>query len=335
MFVMILATTSFADANTNSINECKIKSCEWMKYIPDSAPIVELNIPGTHNAACCYFHSVPYKYGKLVVSTSVMAPFAKTQSLSIPKQFNIGVRTMDIRIALVKETDNYLTVPHNMTITADKRNQGCKMKIETVINYAEDFVKKHPSETVIIIYSRDGRTYDTSSDKFLRLEKQLDDSFKNNPNRIYLESGMKSPTMKEARGKVILMANSQYEGAINTGLDLDGCALKGSVRYKYAKQYFDKTVTQNYDSEGILTKGQGINSRPLGINTSARGEINESGDHYILNPLGIPFPKDNAKEMNSRLMKYKFKKGNYYGWFASDFVTEKLCRRIYLLNKFE
>lgn len=312
--VLVLSTSVFSFAGETE--DSYVKSDSWMQWLPDDAPIVEINMPGTHDAACCYFR-------KKTAEDIITTPFAKTQGLSIPDQLNAGVRYMDCRICLVNENDGFLTVPHNMTITTDKKDNGEIMKIDTIIAYAEEFVKAHPTETVVLMIANDTRTYDKYMDKFYELKEQLVDSFKDptNTNRVFLdtENSITSPTVKEMRGKVALILSGDIVG-VSHGVDETG-------KWKWQntiEPYFDSVVAQNYNSSVVMNKANGTSSRPITVNTSCTG----------INSHIVPAPDDESSVMNNYIMNYGLAKGKFLGWFQSDYVTENLNRMIYLTNMF-
>ena len=59
----------------------------WMSFLPDDKKLLLVSIPGAHDTAAHEIHAL----GR---------PFGQTQDKSIPELLNIGVRKLDIRIAL-------------------------------------------------------------------------------------------------------------------------------------------------------------------------------------------------------------------------------------------
>eukprot|EP00656_Telonema_subtile_P013857 TRINITY_DN17049_c0_g1_i1.p1 TRINITY_DN17049_c0_g1~~TRINITY_DN17049_c0_g1_i1.p1 ORF type:complete len:132 (+),score=13.46 TRINITY_DN17049_c0_g1_i1:199-594(+) len=70
----------------------------WMHLVPDTLPIHELAVPGTHNSACVQpkgFH--------------VAWPWARCQGSTLQAQLHMGVRYFDLRLADTFDDDIYVT----------------------------------------------------------------------------------------------------------------------------------------------------------------------------------------------------------------------------------
>lgn len=107
-----------------------ITHTSWMRYIPDEAPVMTLSIPGTHNSCCIH--------GLLGIG--------KTQELDLPDQLNAGVRFLDIRFTHCQDN---LCVHHDVICT-EKSYAG-------VLTTCFDFLKQHPSETILMSVDDESR----------------------------------------------------------------------------------------------------------------------------------------------------------------------------------
>lgn len=94
-----------------------------MRGIPDSTPVTELSIPGTHNSGC----------------TDGPFGFAQTQDLDLPDQLTAGIRFLDIRLAHYQD---------NLFVHHDVVHMG--KSYEDVLAICSDFLGRHPSETVFM-----------------------------------------------------------------------------------------------------------------------------------------------------------------------------------------
>src|SRR5581483_11615042 len=110
-----------------------ITHTSWMRYIPDDAPVMTLSIPGTHNSCCIH--------GLLGIG--------KTQELDLPDQLNAGVRFLDIRFTHYQDN---LCVHHDVICT-EKSYVG-------VLTTCFDFLKQHPSETILMSVDDESRVDD-------------------------------------------------------------------------------------------------------------------------------------------------------------------------------
>ncbi|MGB8961695.1 MAG: phosphatidylinositol-specific phospholipase C [Pseudonocardiaceae bacterium] len=102
----------------------------WMRNIPDDAPLTTLSIPGTHN------------------SCSLDGPLGvgKTQNHDLSDQLDAGIRFFDIRLAHHQDD---LCVHHDI-VCMERRYS------EVLTNLA-DFLKRHPSETILLSISNEDR----------------------------------------------------------------------------------------------------------------------------------------------------------------------------------
>ncbi|OUM60992.1 hypothetical protein PIROE2DRAFT_62794 [Piromyces sp. E2] len=108
---------------------------DWMKYINGNLKLNQINIPGTHDS------------GTFGLTGQILEPMARTQSLSIKKQLETGVRYFDIRLG-VKDGDDKIVVVHE--------NFHCRFN--DVISICEKFLKNHKTETIIIHIKDEHRT---------------------------------------------------------------------------------------------------------------------------------------------------------------------------------
>ena len=159
---------------------------EWMKEIPDETPIREVNMPGTHDSAAIYG----------------LADLAgQCQSLSIEDQLNIGVRFLDIRLQ-IRATK--LHAVHGMV--------DQKLPFKDIVSTVDGFLKKHPSEFLIVSVKEDASAQNQHATFEGALKAEITSSWRT-------EETLPA-TVGEARGKAVLLsryANSTigipaYEG---------------------------------------------------------------------------------------------------------------------------
>ena len=81
----------------------------------------------------------------------------------------------------------------------------------------------------------------------------------------------------------------------------------------------DLTKTYNFTFEEAKEREK-LNGEnfPLNYETSCTGEFTRC----------IPLPKHEANIVNNYLMKFNFKKGNYYGWISVDFINKLITQKI-------
>lgn len=108
----------------------------WMDYLPDSALIVNINFPGTHDSGT----------SKVTTLTEL---YAKCQTKSISNQLNSGIRYLDLRI----NEDGHI----NHDGISCWKSFSKKLYIQDVEKYVTDFLKGNPSETVILQIKSEGK----------------------------------------------------------------------------------------------------------------------------------------------------------------------------------
>lgn len=94
----------------------------WMASIPDSCPLSEVTMPGTHNTMAMYGGSL-----------------AECQSWTLASQLRAGVRFLDIRVRHVRGN---LTIHHGVSYQ--------RAHFGHVLEAVADFLQEYPSETVLM-----------------------------------------------------------------------------------------------------------------------------------------------------------------------------------------
>lgn len=119
----------------------------WMKYLPDSMPITEINMPGTHDSGTAHMGGPAFN------------PLARCQYDNIKDQMNKGLRVFDIRLTGEGKPDDLddcfaMNLCHNF-LSCDKSG-GCSVELlylSDVADWARSFLKDHPTETVVWVCS--------------------------------------------------------------------------------------------------------------------------------------------------------------------------------------
>lgn len=153
----------------------------WMKEIPDDTPLGILSIPGTHNSPTC--HNAP--------------PSVRCQAVSPKEQLKNGVRFFDIRVQVPEPFDpnsdklNLVHAAFPISLTGNKHFRGLYDDIL-------EFLKEHPSETLILSLKREGTGKGTDE----QLSRILKNNF-TNPREWFTEPRV--PTLGEVRGRIVLL----------------------------------------------------------------------------------------------------------------------------------
>ena len=285
---------------------------KWMKEIESDKKLFEMNIPGTHDCVTQYVQ---------------LSHFARCQDKSIYDQLNIGVRALDIR---VKPNDNRLLMIHAFTKAFNTPNKfGKQMDFADVLKHVYRFLDENPSEAVIVQFKNDtGKNYEKSFDNLFYTYIKPDKE------RWYLEN--KTPTLGEARGKVVLIrrclmdkSNKEYTEE-NTGIDFS--------KWIEQTQVIPDALTLETKSKDnavfIIQDRYKYKAKPKWFDCVKPflDERKEFESDYVICYLstsgGVAGPKNNSDFVNPEFMKYKLKEGVYIGTMYIDFPKEELTTKI-------
>ncbi|MBR3738124.1 MAG: phosphatidylinositol-specific phospholipase C domain-containing protein [Eubacterium sp.] len=285
---------------------------KWMSEINSEKKLFELNIPGTHDCVTQYVQ---------------LSHFARCQNLNIYEQLCIGVRALDIR---VKPKDERLVMIHAFTKAYNSSGRFEKqMDFNDVLQHVYRFLDENPSETVIVQFKNDtGKNYEKSFDNlfYTYIKPEI--------NRWYLEN--KTPTLGEARGKVVLIRrclmdeNNQEYTDENTGIDF-------SKWVEQTEVIPDALVLETGSKDNarfIIQDRYKYKAEPKWIEC-VKPFLDErkkfDGDFvicYLSTSGGYAGPKNNSFFVNDEFEKYELKSNNYYGTIYLDFPYRDITRKI-------
>jgi 1-phosphatidylinositol phosphodiesterase len=161
----------------------------WMGALPDDLLISRLAIPGTHDSAS--LRESGFSFG-----------FAKTQDSNLGEQLKLGVRFFDIR--LNKDLDVY-----HGPIFQD-------LKFSEVVSICVNFLRTNPTETVLmLINASDIRKNNKNPSLFARAVYNA-----TNAGTGPWAVGAKVPTLREVRGKIVLLRRYPSGSTPDIGIDV-------------------------------------------------------------------------------------------------------------------
>lgn len=154
----------------------------WMQEIEDNRLVCKMSIPGTHDTAA-----------------DTGDKWTQTQKKSIKEQLNSGIRFFDIRLVHDK---GVLKLCHNFVVFN-------KTLTEDVLRTTADFLRDHPSETVIMTLKRD---HDYDNDGAMKYKQALTRALEANPKlTAYMAGNFRGNfTMKDLRGKMLLISRERW-----------------------------------------------------------------------------------------------------------------------------
>ncbi|KAI0148452.1 PLC-like phosphodiesterase [Xylariaceae sp. FL1272] len=122
---------------------------EWMKRVPDSTPITQLNIPGTHDAATWNYSQTTQDSLSFATRcdgiTPAIAKQYRCQTKSISQSLEAGIRFFDLRFAYDPE-DAHLVFWHGAALLS------AKATVEDVLFGFYAWLDAHPSEFLILSF---------------------------------------------------------------------------------------------------------------------------------------------------------------------------------------
>lgn len=336
------------------------KYANWMSLLPDGRYLSELNIPGTHDSATANVEgSWNASYNKVAC-----------QKYFIEQQLYAGVRALDLR---TRWHGDDMVMVHGDFIchTPDHNNRSKNKTFRSVLDTVIEYLDKHPSEAVIVTLKIDSGDEDKGR---LALVNILNEYTERYPDRFYRWTGtaypdtlagtqrrMTSPTLGQARGKIVLMTRVDMSGAGTsslysyTGPDLTQWDDSYKDRNHYAQRIESESnvavyIQDDYSSPDDNKKRQVFNTvyqlnrtyTLPGASTIEKKDFvfnytsKTGSDHYGSTPLGA------AKYMNDLIYNDDLftpgsdeaKQNPRLGIVVMDFVNKQLCRRIIDRNAF-
>ncbi|MET4923511.1 phosphatidylinositol-specific phospholipase C [Streptomyces sp. PSRA5] len=210
------AATAVASDTARAKARRALAPSDWLSGFGDSTPVQSLTLPGTHNSGA--------RSGGLYVAC---------QGTTIAEQLNTGVRFLDVRC---RAFENAFPIHH----AAYYQN----LNFDDVLTACRNFLQAHPSETVLM---RVKQEYSSVNDaEFRRIFDTYLDG-KGWRSLFRLDSNL--PTLGQARGKVVLLADNGGLPGVRYGdgglFDIqDDYQAEPGAKYPKIEAHFRKAATQ-------------------------------------------------------------------------------------------
>ncbi|PEB81300.1 phosphatidylinositol-specific phospholipase C [Bacillus nitratireducens] len=222
-------STIFADSHPGYSYESNIgyQNPAWMSKVADSTKLSEISIPGTHGTMA--LHGASFLDENLT----------RNQTMSLPQQLNSGIRYVDMRVKRVKDS---FAMYHGIV------NQ--KAMFEDVLKEAIQFLKDHPTETILMRLKEETtpESGSLSFEEILNKYKDLNSSYFWDPSSVPT-SKRNNPTLGDIRGKIVILQNftsSQQYGINYDSLNIqDTFEIENGPDGMYEKWNAVKTQLQN------------------------------------------------------------------------------------------
>ncbi len=317
------AEDGLPDLGSQWANVQNLNYAEWMAEVPGYYQISQLNIPGAHDAA---------------TKNAVPAIWAQCQDYYIEEQFARGIRYFDVRCdffnELGKRVDkSFLISTHNGMPCFYKGPYAYRVW-DNIVLPAVDYVKKHPTETIILDTCREGNFFKDYSDEYKREVEDAIRKMKQNLSEedcLFVYAGDPVPTLDDCRGKIVVL--EYYRNVSMSTAYGDHYSVYRNEKKKLIQSHLAHAVPMNLHSIDIFRKQGDIENIPghygnpdvftVGIN------LNQLESEIGLN-VG---PRANAEEMNFYFLNNTtLKQGIRYGWGSSDFPSREMIHKYIVTN---
>ncbi|MDN3056362.1 phosphatidylinositol-specific phospholipase C [Streptomyces sp. SRF1] len=180
----LITAASGAAAATAAAPPRLLAAQDWLSAIADSTPVQRLTLPGTHNSGA--------RFG---------GPWTECQNTTVADQLASGIRFLDVRC---RAFDNAFPIHHGAFYQ--------HLNFDDVLGACRSFLSAHPSETVLMRVKQEYS--EESAAEFRRIfDSYLDD--KGWRSLFRLDSTL--PTLGQARGRVVLLADSDNMPGVRYG----------------------------------------------------------------------------------------------------------------------
>jgi hypothetical protein len=305
---------------------------DWMANIPDNALLSSVNIPATHDT------------GTAGVVGDVIPQISGTscQNLYYDEQLNVGARSFDIRGNATKDKASPadVLIVHGKGIWQCEEKDGSHLRLQSIFNTSLDFLEKHPSETIILTIKPDAGSA-------VGLEHAVAEFVKKNKEKVYSDGDI--PSMKEARGKIVLIRRFEltqnYEDwqTQAMGLNLANWDDVNYRDYKYAYKTYDdgknrvyiQDAYNTYDCDIYSKKWEyiaGAMKQTTGKDKSHPIESNSWVFNYTSCANGIPLNMTRYINPDLYTDKENCIDNRFLGTVMLNFIDDPMARLIYETN---
>ncbi len=388
IFLCLLLISLFIlsfDININASNKIVINSTDWMASLPDDLKITDLNIPGVHDAGTAHTtatvsaqYTICQHYYIGNNKTDVYKLFSGWSTKVEPGLLEQGVRYFDIRFDLhdfdpedeedLADAEEEIKKNGNIKFAADHLelchgiftcrylesevmgwNDWEDVTGTKLLTWVNNFLSQHRDEVIIFDVSAEdddnkSYIYDLCRQLFGGLALEQEKGF---PSVYY---GDHVPTLKEARGKIFILADFSYDLSLYDESEnyLGNWAFKANynigdeknktydlvtssknLKYQVYKNNKYKEVDEDEkwiwvknglnDAEDIYLKAKSEGYDPFLLLYTSANDIKNIG--IFRSPQGY------AEDINPKVYDYIMnnnynKKGQYYGILAMDFMND-------------
>ena len=290
------------------------EDADWMSLLPDSIPLNELILPGTHNSASQYAQ-LPF--------------FTRCQGGTVGEQLRAGFRYLDIRLAVDGNSDALKFMHAFAACQTSAKPDAPILYLDSVLEECYAFLAEHPSETIVFSVKQEHGSEPISDFQRILYNNYILMRY----DRWLLTDRI--PSLGEARGKIVLLR--RYEDGAGMGSSAgipfiwadqgakDGADLSTAENTNGSFSLFvqDRYTYSDAEKWEAFVAGLEISEKEIRNGNISLNFLSTKGSF----PVGHPY--DHADVLNSAF-RNRIQKIN--GWIVVDFGEPYIARMIYKTN---
>ena len=240
----------------------------WMSLLNPNLKLNEINIPGTHDSGT---------YNVAILKSE----WAQTQNLNIKEQLELGIRYLDIRLALDDDDLTNIYLSHDNVPCYESKIGYTKLYLTKVLDYCIEFLRNNESreETIILHLKREHikddikNSYNDDGVTNTYVAKILNDILSNYKYyyKIYYiyDEDSTIPKIGQVRGRIVIITREKYEISDNNFIG-------------YQLAISDMGNCYEYNNNGDSSQNDGEKCYPIISSTKHKGIDYRYQDNYNL-----------------------------------------------------
>lgn len=298
-----LAAGMLASCQKIELGEKSVTTASWQSALPGDMPVSEVSLPGAHDAATSS------------IKIPIVEGFAKTQVISIAKQWEYGVRVFDLRPAVVDED---LLICHSAIRT--------KTSFASAVSSIVMALDKNPTEFAIVVIRHEEEADGNCED----WGQMMADYIGSLPARRVVRDFDPYMTVDQIRGRILFLLREDIADP-GIGARLYDWTSSDDLERQKSARIGDGIlwVQDYYDPEDADDKMAAITAMMDSFAANKRQGIwcinHASGYNHAI--FGAPDYGSNAENVNAATAEYVQGVNGSVGFVLMDFAGAKRYKR--------